>query len=79
MRERASFALSRLKFASAVATRADLKAISSAPAADRPAAAAQLLSVDGWGPTTTAALAKAAGDPKAMMTLALVAPEYLLA
>ena len=74
-----SFALSRLKFASAVAQRADLKAVSSVAAADRPAAAARLLAVDGWSPTTAAALAKAAGDPRALMTLALVAPEYLLA
>ena len=74
-----SFALTRLRFASSVVQRADLRAVSSAAAGERPAAAAHLLAVDEWGPTTAAALAKAAGDPKAMMTLALVAPEYLLA
>jgi uncharacterized protein (DUF1800 family) len=74
-----SFALTRLRFASAVVARANLGAVSSAPAADRPAATARLLSVDGWGPTTAAALAKVADDPKALVTLALVSPEYVLA
>jgi len=74
-----SFALSRLRFAATVVARADLRPVSSVGAAERPAAAARLLSVDGWGPATGAALAKAAPDPQAMMTLALVAPEHLLA
>ena len=53
--------------------------MSGVAAAERPAAAARLLSVDEWGPSTAAALAQAADDPKALMTLALVAPEYVLA
>jgi hypothetical protein len=40
---------------------------------------ARLLSVDGWGPATSAGLAQVAGDPKALLTVALVAPEYVLA
>jgi uncharacterized protein (DUF1800 family) len=74
-----SFSLSRLRFASAVAQKADVSSLASAPVADRPRAAATLLSVDGWSPTTAAALATAASEPKALLTLALVAPEYVLA
>ncbi len=74
-----SFALTRLRFASTVAGKAKLDAITSVPAADRPAAVARLLSVDGWGPSTSAGLAKVAGDPKSLLTVALVAPEYVLA
>jgi len=74
-----SFALTRLRFASTVAQKAKLDSIASAPVADRPAAAARLLSVDEWGPSTSAGLVKVADDPKALLTIALVAPEYVLA
>ncbi len=74
-----SFALSRLRFASTVASKARLDAVASLPAADRPAAVARLLSVDGWSPSTAAGLATVADDPKALLTIALVAPEYVLA
>jgi hypothetical protein len=42
-------------------------------------AAADLLALDGWGPTTATALAQVAGHPEQLMGLALAAPEYLLA
>jgi uncharacterized protein (DUF1800 family) len=74
-----SFALSRLRIASTIAGKAKLDAISAVPAGDRPAAVARLLAVDGWGPSTSAGLAQVAGDPKALLTVALVAPEYVLA
>jgi uncharacterized protein (DUF1800 family) len=74
-----SFALTRLRFASAVASKAKVDAIASAAPADRPATVARLLSVDGWGPSTSAGLAKVADDPRALLTVALVAPEYVLA
>jgi uncharacterized protein (DUF1800 family) len=74
-----SFALSRLRIASTIAGKAKLDALSAVPAADRPAAVARLLSVDGWGPSTSAGLAQVAGEPKALLTVALVAPEYVLA
>jgi uncharacterized protein (DUF1800 family) len=74
-----SFALTRLRFASTVAQKAKVDTIASAAPQDRPAAVARLLSVDGWGPSTSTALAKVAGDPRALLTLALVAPEYVLA
>jgi len=74
-----SFALARLKFATAVAQKAKLETLAAAAPSERPAAAARLLAVDGWGPMTAAALAQASADPKALITLALVAPEYVLA
>ena len=74
-----SFSLSRLRIASTLAGKAKLDAVSAVPAADRPAAVARLLSVDGWGPATTAGLAQVAGDVKALLTVALVSPEYVLA
>jgi uncharacterized protein (DUF1800 family) len=74
-----SFALARLRVASNLAGKAKLDAITAVPAADRPAAVARLLAVDGWGPATSAGLAQVAGDPKALLTVALVAPEYVLA
>jgi uncharacterized protein (DUF1800 family) len=48
-------------------------------ARDRLAAAAHLLSVDGWGAATSRALSGAADDAHLLMTLALVSPEYTLA
>lgn len=74
-----SFALARLRFAAAVAQKANLDTLAAQPAADRPATAARLLSVDGWGPSTSAALAQVAGEPRALLTVALVAPEHVLA
>lgn len=74
-----SFALTRLRFATAVAQKADVSALASLPADQRPAALARLLSVDGWGASTAAGLAQVADDPKALLSVALVAPEYVLA
>ncbi|MBV9410515.1 MAG: DUF1800 domain-containing protein [Acidimicrobiia bacterium] len=69
----------RLRFATAAARAADLSTINAASTTARPEAAARLLSVDGWGPATTAALARVADDPASILSLALVAPEYVLA
>ncbi|HEX4704195.1 MAG TPA: DUF1800 family protein, partial [Pseudonocardiaceae bacterium] len=52
--------------------------LAQAAAADRPAVAAHLLSVE-WSPATATALAAASRDPQTMLALALVAPEYTLA
>ena len=73
------FALSRLRFASTVAAKAKLDSLASVPAADRPAAVARLLSVDEWSTSTASGLARVANDPKALLTIALVAPDYVLA
>jgi hypothetical protein len=48
-----------------------------APRKDRPEAAATLLSVDKWSPSSSTALARAADDPRSVVTLALVSPEYV--
>lgn len=69
--------LARLTFASAIASRADLSAIAGVPAAQRPDAAAHLLSVT-WSDTTAKGLAQAS-DPVELVALALVAPEFVLA
>ena len=74
-----SFALTRLRFASTVASKAKIDGLAAVGPPERPAAVARLLSVDGWGASTSAALAKVADDPKALLTIALVAPEYVLA
>ncbi|MGI9032677.1 MAG: DUF1800 domain-containing protein [Acidimicrobiales bacterium] len=74
-----STALARLRFAQAVTARAALTPLSSVSAPARPEAAVRLLSVDGWSPSTTDALSSVADDPKALLTVALVSPEYVLA
>ncbi|MFN2608605.1 MAG: DUF1800 family protein [Acidimicrobiales bacterium] len=74
-----STALDRLRFAAAVAARAAGPALASVCPAGRAAATARILSVDGWGPATAAALAGAAADPRTLLTIALVSPEYVLA
>jgi uncharacterized protein (DUF1800 family) len=74
-----SFALSRLRFASTVASKAKVDVLAAVPVADRPAAVARLLSVDGWGTSTSTGLAQVANDPRALLSVALVAPEYVLA
>ncbi len=71
-------ALLRLRLADYVAERvASAELVGDSPSA-RPAALARLLGVDGWGAATTAAL-EGAADPAAALTIALVAPEHLVA
>jgi uncharacterized protein (DUF1800 family) len=69
----------RLQVAAFLAGHADLRAITARPASQRVAALAGLLGLDGWGPTTTAALNRVADQPQQLTALALVAPEYVLA
>lgn len=69
----------RLTTARALATRADIADLEGVSAAARPPAVGRRLGVPGWGPATTAALSDAADDPRLLLTLALVAPEHLLA
>ena len=74
-----STALTRLQLATAVAGAVDVEPIASQRRSDRPTAAARVLGVERWSGTTAATLADAAADPRAVLTLALVAPEHLLA
>ncbi|HWF42560.1 MAG TPA: DUF1800 domain-containing protein [Acidothermaceae bacterium] len=68
----------RMKFARYVASHGDISAVADEPVSSRADAAAQLLSVDGWGAQTRVALAQVAHDPESLMTLALCAPEYVV-
>lgn len=71
-------AAARLDLAWSLAARAGGRLAGVAPRS-RPEAAARLLGVDGWGPPTASALGRVADDARAVLALALVAPEYLLA
>lgn len=71
-------ALMRLQFATAIDPGAALDPIVAASPDDRPAAAAHLLGVEAWSAATTDALRAAADDPRALLTVALVAPEHVL-
>ena len=69
----------RLEAALLMASRSDLSALSSLPQSQRVAGVANLLGLDGWGPTTSRALTQISGDPVQLTALALVSPEYVLA
>jgi uncharacterized protein (DUF1800 family) len=68
----------RLQLGLQVAGGADLSALVALPAAQRLDALANHLSVDGWGQTTAAALNHVVSNPKALVAVALSAPEYVL-
>ncbi|MEY9965146.1 uncharacterized protein (DUF1800 family) [Streptacidiphilus sp. MAP12-16] len=69
-------AQARLVFAQWAVSGADIRPVTSAPAAARVDAAARLLGVDAWTPRTRAALAQVQDDPRELVLLALVSPEY---
>lgn len=71
-------ALTRLRVASAAAHAADLSTVAETAPTERVDAVAHLLSVT-WSDATAAALARVAGNPVELVTLALVAPEAVLA
>lgn len=71
-------ALVRLQLASSVAERVPVDALVGTEPGDRPVALARLLGVDRWGSATAASL-EAAPDARAALTLAIVAPEHLVA
>jgi uncharacterized protein (DUF1800 family) len=70
-------ALARWQFAQALALQADISTVTDAAPTDRVDAAAALLTVPRWSPTTSTALRRAANDPPTLVTLALVSPEYV--
>ena len=71
--------LARWRFASEIvkSKSANLSTVVDAPPRARPAAAAELLSIASWSPTTERALAQVAKDPEAVTTVALISPEYV--
>ncbi|MEZ0093191.1 DUF1800 family protein [Streptacidiphilus sp. EB129] len=66
----------RLGFARWAVSGGDLGPVASAPPASRVDAAARLLGLGAWTPRTRAALQQVAADPKELVLLALVSPEY---
>lgn len=69
--------LERLKFAARLVVASDLSDLIAQSPADRPAYLAHLLGVDGWGPSSAAALDASADIPEMAAALALVSPEYV--
>jgi drug/metabolite transporter (DMT)-like permease len=68
----------RIEVARRAAAAADLADVSAAAQRDRPDAVARLLGVDAWTARTRRVLADAAADPVRLVTLAVVAPEYVV-
>jgi uncharacterized protein (DUF1800 family) len=69
-------ALARWQFAYRLTATADLSAVADEPPKTRVEATAALLSLPGWNNPTTAILQRASGNPRTLVTLALVSPEY---
>jgi hypothetical protein len=68
----------RLQYGYSVGANADLSALTALTPAERPGALAHLLAIDGWGPTSLAALNHAVADPASLVAVALSTPEYVL-
>jgi uncharacterized protein (DUF1800 family) len=71
--------LTRLRTAHRLATMADLSIVEAAATSDRPDEIGALLGVRTWSSSSRAALTTIADDPVQLVTLALVAPEHVLA
>jgi len=70
-------ALTRWRFAEKLAGTADLSAVADEAPGSRAEAVAALLSVDRWSDGTAAVLARAAGRPTDLVTMALISPEFV--
>jgi uncharacterized protein (DUF1800 family) len=69
----------RIRLATALAGEVDqrvLAPLSAGTEDDRLAALARLLAIDAWTARTTAALRPAAADPRRLLAVGLVSPEY---
>ncbi len=73
-----SAAEARMKAAATLVRSADLDPVSSVAPAGRIDAVAHLLGVPGWTDRTAATLKESVADPRALVTVALNAPEYLV-
>jgi len=71
-------ALQRAGFVQAAVPLADLSAVADQPAAARVDATAHLLGIDGWTSATATVLRSQQGDPTRLVSLALLAPEFVL-
>lgn len=72
-------AATMLQVADYVSGAVDVPTVADAAPADRPDQVARLLGIDRWGSATGAALRSTSDDPHALLTVALVSPEHLLA
>ena len=70
--------LARASFAASVVRRADLSPVADAPVAARVDAVAHQLGVASWTTGTAAVLRASAADPGRLVTLALLAPEFVV-
>ena len=70
-------ALTRWRFAQALAQVGDISPVADVAPAARADAAAELLAVPGWTAATASALRQVAANPRAVVTLALASPEYV--
>lgn len=71
-------AQTRFAFAEWAVGRGDISAVSAASPSQRIDAVAHLLGVDSYSDRTAGALREVVADPRQLVTLALVAPEYLV-
>jgi uncharacterized protein (DUF1800 family) len=71
--------LSRLGFAELIVRNADLSSVSRVTGTARVAAVARLLSLDAFTPATEGAFELVLDDPRSLVAVALVSPEYVLA
>jgi hypothetical protein len=71
-------AQTRFGFAEWAVGRGDISAVGDAAPSQRLDAVAHLLGVDAYSDRTAAALREVVADPKQLVTLALIAPEYLV-
>lgn len=70
-------ALARWRFASKLASTADISFVADSPIRSRLDAVSELLSVSSWTRSSAAALNKASKNPQILLSLALVSPEYV--
>ena len=68
----------RFVFAEWAVGRGDLSAVSASAPSQRIATVAHLLGVDAFSDRTATALREVVADPKQLVTLALISPEYLV-
>jgi uncharacterized protein (DUF1800 family) len=70
--------LAQLNFAQNVAQFADISPIADQPQSSRLEALADLLSIDSWSNESHAALSHVANNPPSLVSLGLIAPEYMV-
>lgn len=70
-------ALARWRFAIKLVSTSDISFVADSPVRSRLDAVSELLSVASWTPSSADALKRASNNPKTLISLALVSPEYV--